>query len=54
MSLISFILLLVGCIMITLTIQELVPKSLSYNMKKYSMMGFILGLLISILSILFF
>ena len=53
-SLINYILLFVGAMMITLAIEELLPKAISFNNKKYSIIGFTIGIFIIILNILFF
>ncbi|MBD8921907.1 zinc transporter ZupT [bacterium] len=43
---ISFILIIVAGIMITLSIQEMLPASLKYNENKYIYLGFFIGLLL--------
>lgn len=52
MTLIDIILLLVASLMITLSIEEILPKANDYNEKKYVIYGLILGLIIIITSLI--
>lgn len=49
-ELIGFILLFVGGIMITLAIEELLPKAISYHQEKYLIFGGIIGIIILLIN----
>ena len=49
-ELIGFILLFVGGIMITLAIEELLPKAISYHQEKYLIFGGIIGIIMLLIN----
>lgn len=51
---ISIVLLIVAGLMITLSIQELLPKALKYNEKKLLFIGFVSGVVVVIVNMLLF
>ena len=52
--LISFILIIVACLMITLSIEEILPKSIKYKEHDMLLLGFITGIILVIINIFFF
>ncbi len=52
--LISFILIIVACLMITLSIEEILPKSIKYKEHNMLLYGFITGIILVIINIFFF
>ena len=52
--LISIILIAVAGLMITLSIEELIPKTLKYNENKHLYLGLIIGFVLVIINVLFF
>lgn len=50
--LVSIILIVVAGLMITLSIQEMLPKAMEYNEKKSIYLGFIIGIIIILLSLI--
>lgn len=51
-SMISLFLILVAGIMITLSIEKMLPEAISYNKKRFLYMGFIIGVIVVLLSLL--
>lgn len=51
-SMISMFLILVAGIMITLSIEKMLPEAISYHKKRFLYMGFILGIIVVLLSLL--
>ena len=53
-KMINIILILVACLMITLSIEEIYPKAIKYNKGKYLILGLLLGVVLVIINLLLF
>ena len=53
-NLVNFILLIVAGLMITLSIQEMLPKAIKYKEKRYLLFGLILGIILVIINLFLF